>query len=235
VPLGVRLTTSTAVGDHVAPTDEELLAQAKRIDTATTLDELTAARLIASERGDGGTAVEWACIVDAELNRATASKRTLYQSLTRGAAFGSQGARRPASTRLDAHQGQLAIAREVLSGRARGIARGAVRFFDPLDANAEHRRYAAWLAAPNGRPAPARVCDALTILERWSFDLPFERGATCVLDRSRPGRDTQAWVGPIPDVDARRLMLFAPLAASDPRHGLAYQQARALLTSGGVA
>ena len=55
-------------------------------------------------------------------------------------------------------------------------------------------------------------------------------GAGCALDRARPGPDTQAWVGPIPGVDASRLMLFARTAKADPDHFTRYLQALAVIT-----
>jgi hypothetical protein len=238
-PLGRRLTTSTVQPTgRVSPTDEELLGQARQIDPEITLDELAAARLIASERGDVGTTAEWCCIVDVELNRAHRAGSALYTSLTRGASFGVQGRERPASTRQDAHEGHLAAARAVFSGEARGISRGAVRFFDPADADRAAARYHAWLANPAHNPPVARACDALTILERWSFGFPFKPGSgMCELERSRIGSDNepQAWVGPIAGVDAWRLMLFAPLDAADPHHLATYQEARALITRAGKA
>lgn len=231
-PLGRRLTMSTLDGaNRVVQADAELLEQAHRVDSSVTLDELTAARLIASERGDAGSTIEWCCIVDAEVNRAQRAGKSLHDSLTRGAGFGEQGHLRPASTRLDPSEGHLAAARAVLSGEARGIARGAVRFYDPHDEDVLARRYEAWLAAPNTTKRVARTCDALTILERWSFGYPFS-GVGCELNRTRIGADNepQAWVGPIPGVDAWRLMLFVPMPASDPRHRAAYEAARDLLT-----
>jgi hypothetical protein len=186
--------------------------------------------LIASERGDIGTTVEWCCIVDAELNRAERAGNSLYQSLTRGAGFGRQGRERPASTRQDGYEGHLAAARAVLSGEARGIARGGVRFFDPADANAAAGRYQAWVQDPTHHPPVPRACDALTLLRRWSFGLPFKAG-TCelVVDKVGADNELQSWVGPISGVNAWRLMLFAPAATADAAHAEAYARARQLL------
>ena len=144
-----------------------------------------------------------------------------------------QGRARPASTRQDACEGHLAAARAVFSGEARGIARGAVRFFDPADADRAASNYRAWVADPAQHRPVARACDALTILERWSFGFPFQPGG-CELDRARIGADNepQAWVGPIAGVNAWRLMLFAP-AAADARHLATYQDARSLITNAG--
>ncbi len=225
-PLGRRLTNSTARPDgSVSPSDDELLVQARRVAPSITLDELAAARLIASERGTAGTTAEWCCIVDTELNRAARAGMTLYRSLTRGAGFGRQGlAKRPASTRQDGYEGHLAAARAVLGGEARGISRGAVRFFDPVDANAAH---AAWRKDPAHR---ARACDALTLLKRWSFGLAFRKTDTCELaDQVGKDNELQRWVGPIEGVNALRVMLFAPATSADSAHLAAYDQARAVL------
>lgn len=217
-PLGRLMSTSkpTAKGG-VVPTDLELLAQARALDPTITLDEYAGARLIASERGEEGTFVEWLCIVDTELNRAARSHQTLYESLTRGGGFGAQGRARPASTRRDPHEAHVTAARGVLHGYARGIARDAIQFFDPLEEDATAR-------AGVGR------CDALAILERWSYDYPTASSGGCALDYAHPGHDTQAWVGPIPGVDASRLMLFEPMPISDPRHFARYTQALAVIT-----
>lgn len=225
-PLGRRLTRSTARPDgSVSPSDDELLAAARLIISGITLDELAAARLIASERGTMGTTAEWCCIVDAELNRAQRAGMTLYRSLTRGAGFGRQGlAKRPASTRQDGYEGHLAAARAVLGGEARGIARGAVRFFDAVDANAAH---AAWRKDPAHH---ARACDALTLLKRWSFGLAFRTPDTCELaDKVGADNELQRWVGDIAGVNASRVLLFAPATSADAAHLAAYNQARALL------
>lgn len=224
-PIGRRLSTSTPRPDgSVSPSDDELLIQARRVAPGITLDELAAARLIASERGTVGTMAEWCCIVDAECNRAARAGRSLYQSLTGGAGFGRQMGKRPASTRQDGYEGHLAAARAVLRGEARGIARGAVRFFDPRDANAAN---AAWRRDPAHHP---RACDALTLLRRWSFGLAFAKPDSCELaDKVGADNELQRWVGPIPGVDAWRLLLFAPAVRADAAHLAAYDQARELL------
>lgn len=229
-PLGRRLTTSVGRLDGtVSLSDGELLAQARQVAPGITLDELAAARLIASERGDVGTTVEWCCIVDAELNRADRAGRSLYQSLTRGKGFGRQGPARPASTRQDGYEGHLAAARAVFSGEARGIARGAVRFFDPADANAAAGRYQAWLKDPAHHAAVPRACDALTLLRRWSFGLPFKPGTCELVDKVGADNELQSWVGPIFGVNPWRLMLFKPAAVADAAHADAYEQARQLI------
>ena len=209
-----------------------LLTQAARFDVHIDFDELTGARLIASEHASA-TFTEAACIVDCELNRAERRRRTLYRSLTHADTFGKQGRKRPASTRRDPRYRHVLAARAVLTGKARGIARGATRFFDPVAMEAMHRKYRRWVEGGRQGKRPSVVsCDALTLLEAWSFDLG--RGSTgnrCPPDRSKHGRHTLAWVGPIPGVDALRLFLMKPLpiGAMHTRH---YEAARALLRAG---
>ena len=222
VPAGAPrgpLTRST-VGHRgaVREAPEVLLAQARAAarDPAITLDELAGARLAASEYG-GGSLVELAAIIDTEANRAQAAGRSLFDSLTRGAGFGrqGQGSKRPASTRLDPEFRHLWAARAVLVGMARGIARGAVAFFNPAVMDATH---AAWAA---GRGSIPTSCDALGLLELWSFDRPRLGDAACPFDSTKTGTVTRAWVGPIQDVDPWRLMLMKP-AKTGAEHFGAY-------------
>ena len=224
-----KLTRST-VGDRgrVREAPDVLLAQARAAarDPSITLDELAGARLAASEYG-GGSLVELATIVDAEVNRAEKAGRSLFDSLTRGAGFGrqGQGSKRPASTRLDPEFRHLWAARAVLVGMARGIARGAVAFFNPAVMDSTH---AAWKA---GRGSIPTSCDALGLLEVWSYDRPRLGDAACPFDPSRVGPSTHAWVGPIPDVDPWRLMLMKP-AAPGAEHFGAYVAARKEIEKG---
>jgi len=212
----------SSIDEHtgaVRQSPDELLTQARRHVPDVTLEELTAARLIASEHGRGSP-TEWATIVDAELNRAERRRQSLYDSLTKRArgTFGRQGSfanrhKRTAATSRDPTVAQLKIARAVLGGELRGVSRGAVRFFDP---RTQDRMHAKWRAGDTQR---VHSCDALGILEAWAFDLKAQtKGRRCPPDRSRPGgRHTLAWVGPIDNVDPYRLMLFAPM-----RRGLAH-------------
>lgn len=224
-----KLTRST-VGDRggVRESPEVLLAHARAAarDSSITLDELAGARLAASEYG-GGSLVELAAIIDSEANRAQKAGRSLFDSLTRGAGFGrqGQGSKRPASTRLDPEFRHLWAARAVLVGMARGIARGAVAFFNPATMDKTH---AAWKA---GRGSIPTSCDALGLLELWSFDRPRLGDAACPFDPSKVGRQTRAWVGPIPDVDPWHLMLMKP---ADPgaEHFGAYVAARKEIEKG---
>ena len=74
-------------------------------------------------------------------------------------------------------------------------------------------------------------CDALTLLEPWSFDYKKQGKSRCRPDRSRRGRHSLAWVGPIPGVDPCRLLLMKPMAVG-PEHTRRYQAARAVLVRG---
>ena len=226
-PLGERLTRSTT-DPHgtVIQSPAELLAQARRVDPDVTLEELTAARLAASEHSRG-TLCELEAIIDAEVNRAQKKRLTLTEHLTSGGTYGKQGGRahgkkkRKASTRRDPHQRHLQAARAIVTtGRGRGIARGAVRFFDP---RAQLRANQKWLRGQSDR----RHCHPLVILERWAFDRRWTRSkGQCQLD-SRTGRDRQEWVGPIPGIDPLRLLLMRPATSE---HQKRYEAARALLT-----
>lgn len=210
---------------------DRLLEQARKFDASITVDELTGARLAASEHHRGSFA-ELACIVDAELNRAERRGMSLYQSLTHEGTFGKQGSKRRASTRQDPKLRHLWAARAVLSGKARGISQGAERFFDPKAMDAMHTKYKAWLeSGRKGKQPPAVSCDALTLLEAWSFDLGRQGSSRCPPDRSKPGSHPQAWVGPIPGVDAVRLMLMKPLPTG-PEHTAQYEAARQTLRQG---
>ena len=208
-------------------TPRQLLAQArKRVDADVTLDQLTAARLIASEHSRGSLE-ERAAIVDAELNRATSKGRTLTQHLTSGGTYGKQGGRhqdgkrRPASTRRDPTREHLRVARAVIDGTLRGISRDAVRFFDPASQWSAHRK---WATGESDR----RHCHPVIILERWSFNKPWRRGGRpCALSR-RPGKGLQEWVGPIDGINPLRLMLLRPAKPGED-HKRRYQEARRLI------
>jgi hypothetical protein len=195
----------------------ELLEQARANDPTVSLEELTAARLIASEH-DSGTETEWAAIVASELNRADRKGMTLYESLTLDGRFGRQGRKTSrgntrASTRRDSSIAQLRIARKVLSGELRGIAKGAQRFFDPRSQDRGSYR-----------------CNALEILEKWSFDYPRGTGR-CF--RRRAGRRPVEWVGPVPGIDPYRLMLFRPARLPlGPDHAQRFEAARDVILQG---
>lgn len=208
-----------------------LLAEAQKVDAEVTLDELTAARLCASEHGRGSPA-ELACIVDAELNRAASEGKSLTEHLTDEAGYyGPQDKSRPASTRQNANLRHLAAARAVLGtgsdGELRGIALGARRFFDPKAQDASHR---AWSTGLSKR---VHSCSALGILAAWSYDRPgCKGGRRCCGDGMPPsspdGQHPESWVGPIEGVDAYILMLLRP-SSYGPQHDALYQQAAALI------
>lgn len=223
-----RITTSTLDRfKTVRETPRQLLAQArKRVDADVTLEELTAARLIASEHSRGSIA-EMAAIVDAEANRARRKKRSLTDHLTSAGTYGKQGGRhgkgkrRPASTRRDPTREHLRIARAVLHGEMRGIARGAVRFYDPVSQWSSHRK---WITGKSDR----RHCHPAVILERWTHDKKWnKRGPDCAL-RAKPGRHLQEWVGPIDDINPLRLMLLRP-AEPGEEHQRRYREALRLI------
>lgn len=223
-----KLTRSTVHRGAIRESPAVLLEQARAAarDPRISLDELAGARLAASEHGNGSL-VELAAIVDAEVSRAAKAGRSLFDSLTRGAGFGrqGQGSKRPASTRLDPDFVHLWAARAVLVGYARGIARGAVAFFNPEGMD---RTHAAW---KTGRGSIPTSCDAMGLLELWSFDRPRLGDSACPFDASKVGRETRAWVGAIEGVDPWRLMLMAP-ADTGPAHFGAYVAARRVIEEG---
>lgn len=222
---------SDETAGDVVQSPDELLAQARKHIPDMTLDELTGARLAASEHGSGN-ATELACIIDSEQNRAARRGQSLYASLTRGHGFGKQGKKRPASTRRDPAIRHFLISRTVTSGDARGISREAIRFYDPYILNRQNGKYRRWLARGRVGDKPAIVsCDALTLLEAWSFDYGKKGGNRCPPDRSRPGRHPLAWVGPIPGVDPIRLFLMKPMPIG-PEHQRIYEAARDVLRRG---
>ena len=208
-----------------------LLKQAREFDADVSLDELAGARLIASEYARG-TDMEWATILDAELNRANAKGQSLMWSLTgKSGRFGRQGASpsRPASTARDPRMAHLEMAIGVIrKGHLRGIARGATRFFDPRVQDAMHRKWT------TGKTKRIHSCSASDLLEAWAFD--YRRGLDsdgkrrrrCPADKSREGKNTLAWVGPIDGVDAYELMLMAPMPTGT-KHTTRYVAARALI------
>lgn len=209
-----------------------LLVEARRVDAEVDRDEYTAARLCASEFADGSPA-ELACIVDTEASRARRKKLTLTAHLTGGTGlYGPQGGKRPASTARNPTLRHLVAARAVLQRDLEGIAKGAVRFFDPKAQELLYRRYVA------GKSEHKHTCSALGLLRAWSFDLPPCNGhGRCCGDGEppvgNPGAHTEAWVGPIAGVDAYHLMLMAPLPVG-PAHQAAFDAARAVIAVRGT-
>ena len=214
-----RVTISTTdASKTVQQSPAELLQVARRRYPKLSLDEYTAARLAASEHFRGSFA-ELCAIIDAELNRALARHRSLFEHLTWRGTFGRQGRHRVASTRLDPWDIHVAAALGVLrTGAQRGISHGAVRFFDP--------RTQLWGALRG------KWCHPLVVLERWSFDLPWLRVGgkrkRCTLDRSKPGPSPQAWVGEIEGIDSLDLMLMRAASLGDD-HQRRYEAARTLI------
>lgn len=215
-----RLTSSTAdAGGTVTKSATALVDEAARKVPGVDLQSYTLARLASSEYGKA-TPEMWAAVIDAELNRAERRKRTVFEHLCPTGTYGKQGGTRPAATTRDPTFQTLAAARAVLDGRARGIARGAERFFDPRVMDVLHRK------------DPARVsCDALNLLDRWSYNRnQGPTGKKCP-PGDRVGDHTEAWVGQIPGIDPWELMLMRPMPPG-PLHDAAFQQARAVILAG---
>lgn len=214
---------------HAATTARDpasLLALVRESDLTVTAEEYAAARVCASEYGDG-TPAEMACVVDVMLNQARRRGRSLVRHLTRGGDFGEQGKEgRPASTRLVPNRRHLAVARAVLGGELRGIALDAELFFNARLQEKLHRRW------KSGRTKKVHSCSALGLLRAWSFDLPAANGRRCGEDGNppvaNPGSRTQGWVGEIPGVDSLALMLLKPMPAGEA-HQRAFEAARALI------
>jgi hypothetical protein len=194
-----------------------------------TSEEYTLARVIASEHSRGSSA-ELCSIGDAVINGARASGRALVDHVTGGSqSFGSQGTagapgrNRPVSSARSPGPRHIKAALALLRGRvwgladppARGVARGARRFFDPKSQLASHRS------------GDSRHCHPLVILERWTFDLDWV--GPCKLGPIR-GTAQEEWVGPIPGVDAYELMLFRPAGR---QQSALYLAARRLIESEG--
>lgn len=224
-----------------APTSPalETLAEARSVVIGDlTADEYALARVIASEHSRGSP-TELCCIGDADLNKSRASGRGIVDHITAGTGvFGSQGTagatgrKRPVSSARPPGprhvQAAIALIRPRLFGffdpPARGVSRGARRYFDPRSQLASHK---------TGDPDH---CHPLVILERWTYALPWANGATsgraadCKLGTKR-GNDQEEWCGPIPGVDAWELMLMRP---SGRQQDALYAAARKLIESNGT-
>jgi hypothetical protein len=195
-----------------------------------TLIEYGLARVIASEHAKGSPA-EICCIGDATINGAKAAGRDLLDHITAGSSqFGSQGSvgagarKRPVSSARSPGARHIRAALALLRGRffglvdppARGISRGARRFFDPR----------AQLALSK---SGTKHCPPLVILERWTYALPW--GPTrCTLGTKR-GTGQEEWVGPIVGIDAYELMLFRPAGR---QQDALYAAARRVIESQGL-
>lgn len=222
---GKRLTRSSVQENGTVEKRPAVLLDAARlVIPSITLDELTAARLASSELSDG-TDVELRAIIDAELNRAEKKRQSITQHLTSLGFYGRQGTKtfagkkRPAATSRDAYERHHQAAVDVLSGAGRGIALGAVRFFDPV---AQLRAWKRWKRGESKR----RHCHPRIILERWSLDLEWAKSGNCALNTDKPGRQPQEWIGPVAGIEPLRLMLFRP---ASNRHSEMLGQARRLI------
>lgn len=225
-----RLTSSSRTDGVVdqAPADLLVAARAALGDDELHLETYTLARVIASEEFTA-TPEEWACLGDADLNRAARRGLSVFDHVTgKTGLYGEQrGARKVASSR-DPAEVHVVVARALLSGEARGIARGAYRYFDP----------AAQLAVWRRREGAAKPAPPLVVLERWCYDKAFVRGTDQELvggNERRPwlsgvGDDLEEWVGPIAGVDAYNLMLFRK-ADAGADHNRRYLEARQVIRS----
>lgn len=229
---GTRLTTA-GVGDDdvvdVAPGELARRAGLKLGGQVVELEAYSLARVIASEHSSGSWA-ELLCIGDADLNRARAEGRSIVDHITGGSGlYGSQGSagagarKRPVSSARDPHVRHLRAARLLLSGEARGWARGARRYFDPK------AQLALWGTKSQSYMHP------LDILDRWTYNRAVKANGrddegrrTVELGPARAGGEE--WVGPIANVDAWELMLFRPATDAQDRQ---YQLAEAIIRTGG--
>lgn len=220
----IRAAPTTRLTSSGSLSPQSLLLEARRVDPNITLDELTGSRLIASEFGSGSPA-EMCCIVDAELNRAKSRGQTLTQHLVGGSGlYGPQGeGGREAATPLAGNLRHLTAARAAMRD-ARGISRGARRFYDPKTQDIQWGRYR------RGEITKVHSCNALGILSRWSFDLSGCRDDGLPPPGATPGKNPEEWVGPIPGVDAYRLMLFRA-ASIGPQHLAQFNAAAAVIAS----
>lgn len=213
-----------------ASTRLETLEEARaKADKSLTLDEYTLARMVYSEHASGSP-TELVCLADAGANKAEAEGRSIYLYATNGSGYGAQGERsdaggkRPVSTARAPTPRHVAAALAVLRGStlfglpigkapARGIAKGARRFFDPRTQDKLHQDYKA------GRSGgKVHSCSALGLLKAWTFDRPYCGGSRCCSDGAPPssgrnGSSQEEWVGPIEGVDPYELMLMRPKSA----------------------
>lgn len=204
---------------------------ARKVVADLTDEEYALARVIASEYA-AGSPTELCCIGDADINQARSSGRKLVDHITAGTGvFGSQGSdgagarRRPVSSARTPGPRHVLAAVALLRARffgfmdppARGISRGARRYFDPRAQLASHRKNS------------ATHCHPLVILERWTYALPW--GPTrCSLGTKR-GADQEEWVGPITGVNAYELMLMRPAGR---QQDALYKAARRVIESQGI-
>jgi hypothetical protein len=194
--------------DDIARTPTEprfrTLAEAQRVFPELSLDEYTLARVINSEHGCGSP-TEMTAIGDADVNKAAATGRSIYQHATAGAGYGAQGdAGRPVSTARAPGPRHVAAALAVLRGPARGISRGARRYLDP--------RTQLKLSQEN----ISKWCPPLSVLAKWSFGADWNP-RRCEVAKPGPQRNWEEWVGPIDGVDPYELMLLRPATEEHTR------------------
>lgn len=194
-----------------APTKPQLetIEEARKVtgDPSLSLDEYTLARMVYSEHASGSP-VELCCLADAAANKAAAEGRSIHLYATGGAGFGAQGGARQVSTARAPTPRHIKAALAVLRNRwwflpppARGIAKGARRFFDP--------RAQLKLSQDQGT---GKFAPPLVVLRRWTYDLAWVNRAELELG-TRRGSNQEEWVGPIPGVDPYELMLMRPKTA----------------------
>lgn len=173
-----------------------------QVDSDTSEDEYTLARMIASE-DFSGSPTTLACLGDAEVNRAEDKGQSVTAHATGGQGYGSQGGARPVSTARPPAPRHLLTARLLLRGfwfigaPARGVSHGARLFFSP----------SAQLSLMQSHGIES-YCPPDVILKRWTYSLPW--GSTrCSLGSTR-GSGQMEWVGPIDGVDPWRQMFLRP-------------------------
>lgn len=209
------------------------LEAAQKMFPGLTLDAYTMARVINSEYGSG-SAVELCAIGDADLNKANAAGKSIYQHATNGSGYGAQGDRaggggdRPVSSARAPGPRHVMAALAVLGGAARGISRGARRYFDP---NAMNKGFAAYRS---GTSTKVISCSAIGLLEAWTFARPSCGGSRCCANglpvAGPDGSGQEEWVGPIEGVNPYELMLMRPATS---QQSALYATARQVIESRG--
>lgn len=214
----------------------DTLEAARAFDSSLTRDEYTLARIIKSEHGSG-TPDDMCCIGDADCNKAKAAGKSIFDHATGGTgSYGGQGGARPVSTARSPGPRHIKAALAVLRWRwwfvvptpppARGIAKGARRYFDPKTQDVLH-----------ARDPRSNSCSAIGLLEAWTFARPKCNGVRCCangLPVDGPnGSGQEEWVGPIAGVDAWQLMLMRPKTNAATQRAN-YELARKVIESRGA-
>lgn len=107
---------------------------------------------------------------------------------------------------------------------ARGVARGATRYFDP------RTQHALWM---KGDP---KYRSAESILESWTYNKPVVRRTTDAQGRTlaelgAPRAGGEEWIGYVAGIDAYELMLFRPATAAQDQR---YAEAREVIRTRGT-